>query len=40
MWMPSLRVSELNISVVVEEKDVSKTLNALHEAFFLSDRKL
>lgn len=32
--------SELNISVVIEESDVSKTLNALHEAFFLSDRKL
>ena len=32
--------SELNISVVVAESDVSKTLNALHEGFFLSDRKL
>lgn len=32
--------SELNISAVVREEDVSKSLNALHEAFFLSDRKV
>src|SRR6478735_3016680 len=32
--------SELNISVVVEQADVSKALNSLHEAFFLSDRKI
>jgi aspartokinase/homoserine dehydrogenase 1 len=32
--------SELNISVVVQQSDVSKALNSLHEAFFLSDRKI
>jgi len=31
--------SERNISAVVHQKDVSKALNALHDAFFLSDRK-
>ncbi|HRK28354.1 MAG TPA: bifunctional aspartate kinase/homoserine dehydrogenase I [Chitinophagales bacterium] len=29
--------SELNISTVIPQPDVSKALNALHEAFFLSD---
>lgn len=29
--------SELNISTVIPQADVSKALNALHEAFFLSD---
>ncbi|GAB4339181.1 MAG: bifunctional aspartate kinase/homoserine dehydrogenase I [Flammeovirgaceae bacterium] len=29
--------SELNISVVIPQKDLSKALNALHEAFFLSE---
>lgn len=29
--------SELNISVVINKEDETKTLNALHEAFFLSD---
>ncbi|MCX8491903.1 MAG: bifunctional aspartate kinase/homoserine dehydrogenase I [Cyclobacteriaceae bacterium] len=32
--------SELNISVVIRQADTSKALNVLHEAFFLSDRKL
>jgi len=32
--------SERNISAVIPQVDVSKALNALHEAFFLSDRKL
>jgi aspartokinase/homoserine dehydrogenase 1 len=32
--------SERNISAVVRQVDVAKALNALHEAFFLSDRKL
>lgn len=32
--------SELNISAVVKQVDVAKALNALHEAFFLSDRKI
>ena len=32
--------SELNISAVVQQVDVSKALNSLHEAFFLSDRKV
>lgn len=32
--------SELNISSVVKEVDIAKALNALHEAFFLSDRKV
>ena len=31
--------SELNISVVVPRSDEAKALNALHEAFFLSDTK-
>lgn len=31
--------SELNISTVIGHTDVSKALNALHEAFFLSDSK-
>ena len=32
--------SELNISVVIRQADTSKALNVLHEAFFLSDRKV
>lgn len=32
--------SERNISIVVRQADVAKALNALHEAFFLSDHKL
>jgi aspartokinase/homoserine dehydrogenase 1 len=32
--------SERNISAVVHQPDVAKALNSLHEAFFLSDRKL
>ncbi len=32
--------SERNISAVVRQQDVSKALHALHEAFFLSDRKV
>jgi bifunctional aspartokinase / homoserine dehydrogenase 1 len=32
--------SERNISAVVRQADVAKALNALHEAFFLSDRKM
>lgn len=31
--------SERNISAVIEQVDVAKALNVLHEAFFLSDRK-
>ncbi|PGH40657.1 MAG: bifunctional aspartate kinase/homoserine dehydrogenase I [Candidatus Nephrothrix sp. EaCA] len=31
--------SERNISIVVNQTDVSKTLNVLHESFFLSKRK-
>ncbi len=31
--------SERNISVVISDEDESKALNALHEAFFLSDTK-
>ncbi len=31
--------SELNVSVVISREDESKSLNALHEAFFLSDTK-
>ncbi|MBN1782406.1 bifunctional aspartate kinase/homoserine dehydrogenase I [bacterium] len=31
--------SELNISVVISRQDEAKALNALHEAFFLSDTK-
>ncbi|MFM8912787.1 MAG: aspartate kinase, partial [Flammeovirgaceae bacterium] len=32
--------SELNISAVIQQSDVGKALNSLHEAFFLSDRKV
>lgn len=32
--------SERNISAVVRQTDVAKALNALHESFFLSDRKV
>lgn len=32
--------SERNISAVIPASDVAKALNALHEAFFLSDRKV
>lgn len=32
--------SERNISAVVRQTDIGKALNALHEAFFLSDRKV
>ncbi len=32
--------SERNISAVVAQADVAKALNSLHEAFFLSDRKV
>ncbi len=32
--------SELNISAVVRQTDIRKALNVLHEAFFLSDRKV
>lgn len=32
--------SELNISAVIKQVDVAKALNSLHEAFFLSDRKI
>jgi len=32
--------SERNISAVIPGQDVSKALNSLHEAFFLSDRKI
>ena len=31
--------SELNLSVVIEQVNISKALNALHESFFLSDVK-
>ncbi|MBB4078776.1 aspartokinase/homoserine dehydrogenase 1 [Lewinella aquimaris] len=31
--------SELNVSVVIAKEDETKALNALHEAFFLSDHK-
>jgi len=31
--------SEKNISVVIEKKQIKKSLNALHESFFLSDNK-
>lgn len=31
--------SELNVSVVINRRDLSKALNALHESFFLSDQK-
>jgi len=32
--------SELNISVVIHEADLNKALNALHQAFFLSDTRV
>lgn len=32
--------SERNISAVIRQTDVAKALNSLHEAFFLSDRKV
>ena len=32
--------SERNISAVVRQADIAKALNALHESFFLSDRKV
>ncbi len=32
--------SERNISAVVRQSDIAKALNALHESFFLSDRKV
>src|SRR5688572_3075810 len=32
--------SERNISAVIRQVDITKALNALHEAFFLSDRKV
>jgi aspartokinase/homoserine dehydrogenase 1 len=32
--------SELNISAVISQTDLQKALNALHEAFFLSDNKV
>lgn len=32
--------SERNISAVIRQLDVAKALNSLHEAFFLSDRKV
>lgn len=32
--------SELNISAVIKQADLQKALNALHEAFFLSDYKV
>jgi aspartokinase/homoserine dehydrogenase 1 len=32
--------SELNISTVIQQSDIGKALNVLHEAFFLSDRKV
>lgn len=31
--------TELNISVVISKKDLKKSLNSIHEAFFLSDKK-
>jgi aspartokinase/homoserine dehydrogenase 1 len=31
--------SERNISVVIQQTDVAKALNVLHDAFFLSDSK-
>src|SRR5258708_19166435 len=32
--------SELNISAVIRQGDIGKSLNVLHEAFFLYDRKI
>lgn len=31
--------TELNISVVINKKDLKKSLNSVHESFFLSDKK-
>ena len=31
--------SEINLSIVIDQKDLSKTLNTIHEVFFLSDVK-
>ncbi len=31
--------TELNISVVISRRDLKKSLNSIHESFFLSDRK-
>jgi len=31
--------TELNISVVIAKKDLKKSLNSIHESFFLSDRR-
>ncbi|NJN25842.1 MAG: bifunctional aspartate kinase/homoserine dehydrogenase I [Cyclobacteriaceae bacterium] len=31
--------SEINLSIVIAQKDISKTLNTIHEVFFLSDVK-
>lgn len=31
--------TELNISVVINKKDLKKSLNSIHESFFLSDKK-
>lgn len=31
--------SELNISVVIQQRDVTRALNAVHDAFFLSERQ-
>lgn len=31
--------SERNVSIVISQKDISKTLNTIHEVFFLSDVK-
>ncbi|MEQ8525598.1 bifunctional aspartate kinase/homoserine dehydrogenase I [Gracilimonas sp.] len=31
--------TELNISVVISKKDLKKSLNSIHESFFLSDRR-
>ena len=31
--------SELNISVVIEKKDISKALNVIHDSFFFSQAK-
>jgi len=32
--------TELNISVVIDKRDLKKSLNSIHESFFLSDRKV
>ncbi|MCP9292687.1 bifunctional aspartate kinase/homoserine dehydrogenase I [Gracilimonas sediminicola] len=31
--------TELNITVVIDKKDLKKSLNSIHESFFLSDRR-